>query len=66
MFRLENPEVHEEFVADSAGNKVVELLVDRIPIGTCGPGDISERVVSFAAGTHIPFALSESVSITNF
>ena len=48
MFRLENPEVHEEFVADSAGNKVVELLAGRIPIGTCG--DISERVVYFAAG----------------
>ena len=54
MFRLENREVHEVFVADSAGNSVVELLVGRIPIGTYG--DISEQDVSFASGHAHPIS----------
>ena len=47
MFRLENREVHEVFVADSAGNSVVEFLVGRKPIGTCG--DVCQQHLSFAA-----------------
>jgi hypothetical protein len=46
MFRLATREVPEECVADLAGNNVVEFLVDRKPIGTCG--DISEEDVPTA------------------
>ena len=45
MFRRVIWEVLEEYVADSAGNSVVVLLVGRIPIGTCG--NVSKEDVSF-------------------
>ena len=46
MFRLENREVREVFVADSGGNSVVEFLAGRIPIETCD--DVSKVDAPFA------------------
>ena len=46
MFRLEIQEAPGESVADLVGNSVVELLVGRKPIETCG--GVSEEDVRFA------------------
>src|ERR1700761_1067156 len=54
MFRLEIQEAPEESVADLAGNSVVELLVGRKPIETCG--NVSEEDVPFAIGHAHPIS----------
>ena len=67
MFRLENQEVHKEFVVNLAGNSVVEFPVGRIPIGTCDDmGEQGNKISLSQLDTHIPSALSESVSTTSF
>ena len=67
MSRLENREVPKGFVVNFAGNSVVEFPVGRIPIGTCGDiGKQMNKISLSELDTHIPSALSESVSITSF
>ena len=67
MSRLENPEVPKGFVVNLVGNSVVKFPVGRIPIGTCGDmGEQMNKISLSELDTHIPSALSESVSITSF
>ena len=63
MFRRVILEAPEVFVANLAGDSVVETLVGRKPIETCRR--VSEQNEYFEKNTHIPSAFSESVSITN-